>query len=209
MGIHACLIVSHTPLKATPTSWSDGQSSPNMLPIGSLPAHESLIVLLTYIDNKNYFKFLQQHGLFKANKPSSRSSFRIGTAERKVLIVFCYYMVLAVVALTTFTISTRNDEVAIRIIAKHFICEQSGFDPEGSCDRSRVEEQGNPVWTTMSYILLGIFPIVNLIYAVNIQELKEHCLMCSSWKKKLLKSSVSDNPSTFTTAVNSKKITSL
>ena len=117
--------------------------------------------------------------------------------------MFCYYAVLAVVALTTFTISTRNDEMSAGIIAKHFICERNGVvDPGRSCDRSHVEGLGNPAWTTMSYILLGIFPIVNLIYAVNVQELREYCT-CGTLKRKLLKLSVSDNPSTSSTAANS------
>ena len=144
---------------------------------------------------------LQQHGLFKANEPDSKSRIKIGTAERKVLIVFCYYIVLAVVALTTFTISTRNDDLTVRRILEYFTCEQGGHDPEDPCSRSGFEELSNPAWTTMSYILLGMFPVVNLIYAVNVQELKAFCRSCGG--KKWLHFSVSDNPSTASSAANS------
>ncbi len=147
---------------------------------------------------------LQQHGLFRANEPESKSAFRIGTAERKVLIVFCYYIVLAVVALTTFTLTTRNDEVTVKRIFLYFVCEQKGHNPDDPCSRSDFEELTYPAWTTMSYILLGMFPIVNLIYAVNIQELKDFC-QCGTRLCKF-KISFSDNPSTSVTGVNSSTL---
>ena len=120
------------------------------------------------------------------------------------MIVFCYYILLAVVALTTFTIATRNGGLAITRIFEYFTCEQEGHIP-GKCDekRSRFQELSNPAWTTMSYILLGMFPMVNLIYAVNIQELKAFC-QCCSWKR--LTFSVSENPSTASSALNSSTL---
>ena len=155
---------------------------------------------------KKFFFFFQQHGLFKANKPDSKNRFKIGTAERKVLIVFCYYVILAVVALTTFTISTRNGDLTARRIFEYFTCEQNGHDPDEPCSRSNFEELTNPAWTTLSYMLLGMFPIVNLIYAVNVEELKAFCQCSGRGKTGRLKFSISDNPSTGSTAFNSSTL---
>ena len=55
-------------------------------------------------------------------------------------------------------------------------CETTGVDnPENSCDRLRnlFEALTYPGLTSISYILLGIFPAVNLILAVNVKEIKQ------------------------------------
>ena len=54
-------------------------------------------------------------------------------------------------------------------------CETTGVDPENSCDRLRnlFAALTYPGLTSISYILLGIFPAVNLILAVNVKEIKQ------------------------------------
>lgn len=141
--------------------------------------------------------FMQQHGLFRQNQ--SQSPFKIGAAERKLLIVFCYYVVLAVISLTSFTMSTRDASAIATHTLEYFLCEQGGHNPETPCSRAAIDEMTDPVISTMSYILLGLFPIVNLVYALNVQELKEHC----RWCRKGVKFIHSDAPSTASSAVNS------
>ena len=105
----------------------------------------------------------------------SKHPFKIGAAERKILIIFCYYVLLGVIALTSFTVATRNGTLFANAVADYWRCEIAGVDPENSCDRLRdsFEELTYPGLTSISYILLGIFPAVNLIFAVNIKELKQ------------------------------------
>lgn len=145
---------------------------------------------------------MQQHGLF-VNK-YSKSPLKIGTAERKLLIVFCYYVLLAVIALTAFTLSTKNLSQSVKFILKHFDCERDGHNTSNPCSRSEFEELNNAALTTFSYILLGLFPIVNLVYAVNIQELKVYC-QCFR-KKATSKFSNSNDVSTLNSAVNSSTL---
>ena len=54
-------------------------------------------------------------------------------------------------------------------------CEIAGVDPENSCDKLRdvFEALTYPGLTSISYFLLGIFPAVNLTFAVNIEEIKQ------------------------------------
>ena len=123
--------------------------------------------------------FLQQNGLFKAKQ--AKSPYKIGTAEKKLLVIIFYYVLLAVLALTTFTISTRNAITIIKEILLYFICERDGINPSQPCDRSRFEGFNNPVPGTLSFILLGLFPCVNLIFTVNVKELREKiepCVTC-------------------------------
>ena len=112
---------------------------------------------------------LQQHGLFRAKQ--SKNPFKVGTAERKLLIIFCYYVVLGVIALTTFTVTTRNVELFTEELGQYFLCEAVG--PEDPCDRSGFEELTHPELVAVSYVLLGIFPVFNVVFAVNVNELKQ------------------------------------
>ena len=116
---------------------------------------------------------MQQHGLFRENQ--SKSLFKISTAERKLLIVFCYYVLLAVISLSSFTTSTRNIPERTRTALSYFSCEQGGHDPEAPCSRAEMESKNNSVVGTLTFVVMGLFPVVNLVYAVNIQELKEYC----------------------------------
>ena len=98
------------------------------------------------------------------------------------MIVFFYYVVLAVEALTTFTIATRDSPLFAENLLNFFSCEQRGHNPDRPCTRD-FEKYNLPVLTTLAYILLGVFPVVNLIYAVNIQELKALCTKCKAKAK--------------------------
>ena len=123
---------------------------------------------MSFVLISTVFSFPQQHGLFRIKRSKG-----LDTAERKILIIFCYYVILGVIALTTFTLSTKNSESVANGIVGYFGCESSG--PQTPCDRSGFEPQLNPVLDCLSYILLGLFPAVNLVFAVNVKELKQWC----------------------------------
>ena len=82
---------------------------------------------------------------------------------------------MGVVALTAFTITTRNGRLFAEAIAAYWRCETAGVNPENSCDRLKgsFQQMSNPGLTSASYILLGIFPAVNLVFAVNVREIKQ------------------------------------
>lgn len=128
----------------------------------------------------------------------SNNPFKFGTAEKKLLVVFCYYIILATVALTTFTVVTRNASNYIKNIQRYFLCEQGGYDPNNPCSHD-FRRQSYPSLTTLSYVLLGLFPVVNLIYAINLKEMKEIFQKMKLNKKNKAHGS-SDTPSTGSTA---------
>ena len=131
----------------------------------------------------------------------SKQPFKIGTAERKILIIFCYYVLLATIALTTFTVTTRNVGQFAAAVADNWQCELTGVDPENPCNelRASLEDITYPELTSCSYILLGLFPVVNLVFAVNISELKQKL---KTWCSQLptAKFYLSEEPSTSSTA---------
>ena len=60
------------------------------------------------------------------------------TAERKILVVFHYYIVLTVIAVTAYTLSNRNGDTIKEELTKYFLCESIG--PESPCDTSAYRD---------------------------------------------------------------------
>ena len=95
---------------------------------------------------------------------------KLHSAEVKVLIISCYYAILAVVIITTFTVHKIQDlEQLISDITNYFACEATGTLRD--CDKPSVELYRRGI-SLVSFPLVGLFPVVNLIYVLNIQELK-------------------------------------
>ena len=103
---------------------------------------------------------------------SSKTPVKLGTAEKKVLIVFLYYVILGVVSLVSFGISARTGSMFSSALKSYFVCESTNA---GNCDDERAAAARNtfPGLTNASYILLALYPLVNLVYAFNFNELKE------------------------------------
>ena len=96
-----------------------------------------------------------------------KTPIKIGPAERKILLVFLYYISLGAVALTSFTLATKYLSHNVAATLQYFDCEKSGRN--STCD---LVVKQFPMVTLTSYVLLGLFPTINLVFAVNIRELK-------------------------------------
>ena len=92
-----------------------------------------------------------------------------------------YYLGLAAAAITSNTINSKNPSMLIDNIQTYFFCEQGGHNASNPCSRSEIENQNHPSLEVISHLMVAIFPLVNLLYAVNIQELKE---LSRKWFKK-------------------------
>lgn len=138
-----------------------------------------------------YVQSFQHHGIFKPKE--TKFPIAIGTAERKILFALCYYLVLSVFALTSFTLGTRNGGTFAEQLFNHFACERNGQDPENPnlCDRNDFRQLSNPEVTAVVFILLSLFPVVNLVYALNVMELMEKCNMCRRSRAKTTLSTMS------------------
>ena len=91
----------------------------------------------------------------------------LGTAERKILLVFLYYITLGVFVLTSFTLATKNLNQNAHAVIEYFDCEKNGRN--NACS---IATQQNPVVILIAQVLLGLFPVINLVFAVNVQEIK-------------------------------------
>ena len=94
-----------------------------------------------------------------------------------------YYILVTVFSLTSFTLATRNSGPFVMQLQAYFACEGRGHDPDNPCDRNNFRQLAYPGVATTSFILLDLFPVVNLLYVLNIRELKDKCKMCSLTEK--------------------------
>ena len=105
-----------------------------------------------------------------------------GTAEKKLLILLFYFEILASFSLTTYTLNSRYFGEFVQSISEFFICEQSGHNVENPCSRSGITRYGFPWISALTYFIFGSFPIINLTYALKIQDKKKLC--CSKGRRR-------------------------
>ena len=83
--------------------------------------------------------------------------------------------------MTTFTIVTRNYDSLFRATLDYFECEKSGRN--STC--SRNNDLHHATVSIMTFLLLGLFPAVNLMFAVNIRDVKTLLNLIKSKSKSL------------------------
>ena len=108
---------------------------------------------------------MQHQGLFRSK--IKKTPIKIGTAERKILVVFLYYVSLGAVALTAFTLAIKYLDYNITEIFNYFDCQKSGFN--NTCEFNIKQF---PTVAVAAYVLLGLHPSINLVYALNVKEIK-------------------------------------
>ena len=67
----------------------------------------------------------------------------------------------------------RNYSKFAEELREYFFCEAAGI-PRSTCERS-FERLAVNVALAIGYALLGLYPIVSLIYVVNVEELRAGC----------------------------------
>ena len=89
------------------------------------------------------------------------------SAEVKMLIICCYYIILGLGASLAFTISSAYLNSLQNELQDYFECEECGIDSGQTCDRSQYERFINPALITIGYSLFALYPVVTLIYIVR------------------------------------------
>ena len=77
--------------------------------------------------------------------------------------------------LTAFADFSRKFDLLQERLAKYFACERFGHDPSNPCDRQPFEETLSSGLIILSYGFHGTLPLVNLVFAVNFNDLKAKC----------------------------------
>ena len=103
----------------------------------------------------------------------STTPVRIGTAERKILIVFVYNLITGFWAVVNFMLLTRDAPQFAEELGNYFHCEAMPF-PGQPCTRG-YRQYSHPVVTSIALVLLGLLSVVNLIFVID-----------TKWAKNLL-----------------------
>ena len=103
-----------------------------------------------------------------------------GQAERKLLIIFVYVVVVVIVHLSYFAAELSGFEDYQLKIAVYFACETTVGDggPNSTCNRSPFEDLTSGGNEIAFYILFGLLPLVFMVYVVNVEDLKKIWSKC-------------------------------
>ena len=118
-----------------------------------------------------YLFNFQHHGLFKAK--GSRNPFSFGTAEKKLLIVSFYYVVLVVIGLLSFSLAHKCGGPLQKELQRYFICESQGHNPDNPCDRSQFEQLNYSAVFILSISMILLAPVIDFVFIVKVQLLKK------------------------------------
>ena len=113
------------------------------------------------------------------------------TAKIKLLVIFSYYFLYLAITQTALTISLRNQPKFEARLATYFSCELTGMVPGKTCERS-FERLTDSAAIAISFLILGLYPMVNLVFVVNVKELK---MCCGKQRERFSNSTTSQNGS--------------
>ncbi len=102
-----------------------------------------------------------------------RQHLRMNKAEIRILIALCYYFLLGFFMLTAITIPATNRPSFIADISDYFLCESTGADSNKDVCARNFERFNSRMVLIAALLIVGMFPVVNLIYVLNVQEIKK------------------------------------
>lgn len=155
-----------------------------ILPITILTEVGMTLLLFTFWDVRKNHSYSFRKAL-KQRKKKGLQCLKIGSGEKKIVIVLLYYVLLVEFSLMAFSLATRNLGQFRTAVAINFQCESSGLTPlvaDGdeatpTCDasRSQLEALKFPWVNLVAYMLLVLFPVINFTYVIKFRVLKKWC----------------------------------
>lgn len=92
--------------------------------------------------------------------------------EIKISVILIYFSLFLGTSQTALTFVIRNIPSYVSELETYFLCESSGQLPGKVCERS-FQRLGWEIVIVIAYIILGCYPVVQLIYVVNMKDLKQ------------------------------------
>ena len=96
------------------------------------------------------------------------------------MLLFAYYIILVAVSITSYSLAISGTSGIKDAITKEFTCEwfPRPHDPNFKCPKDYLTANIADELSVMTFILLGLFPCLNLLYAINFTEIKSKCHAC-------------------------------
>ena len=104
----------------------------------------------------------------------SKNHAPLGSVEKKILIVFCYYLLLGIMSLASIQLNATTNKSLVKSIALYFGCESTA---QQNCDTYRTDALKFTYHevTDAAYVLVALFPLMNLVYAFNFGKWTNLC----------------------------------
>ena len=129
-----------------------------------------------------FFPYTLQH-MSSHNLHRSTNKVRLSPAERKVLVVFVYYLFLGVLQLSTFSLNVKDIDEDIRALRNYFQCQRSGVDLSCSLNARFID-----YWSLFTFIVLVLFPVINLYFTIKLRSVYFLCNSCKNYRLTLFHS---------------------
>ncbi|KAL5515466.1 hypothetical protein EMCRGX_G000636 [Ephydatia muelleri] len=168
-------IVDHFPPVICVTTSGDAAYYTLALPVSFIIAIGTSLLILVLVTIVKHTRAVKRR--------SAKEGF-VGTAEMKIFIVFCYYVLIGSAALAAFTLNATTSASFVKKINQYFACKANGDSDMCDDERSAYERFTYPEIGTASFILLGFLPAVNLVYVLSCDNLKRICIFCNKWIRK-------------------------
>ena len=120
---------------------------------------------------------MQHQGIFHTK---TKNSLNISTAEKKILIALCYYVIFAVFMLVYFGLFTADTDLFIKTLEAYFHCEALGhlLNQTSQCDPKEYQQYIYPELATTTYFLMGFITTANLTFVINWSTVAKFCSQC-------------------------------
>ena len=99
----------------------------------------------------------------------------MNAAKLKLVIIFVYFSITSIFSLTAYTTVAKESAEFKRKLALYFRCESQGVQPDRICEKEFGRLSGD-ILVAMIYVFFGFYSVVNLVYVVNIREIKRKIL---------------------------------
>ena len=116
--------------------------------------------------------------------------------------IFVYYILLGILDIIAYTYAITVKESVGNAVEDNLQCESLRTDPDYVCDRDFTSIRLAGVFAIVTYILLGLFTLVNLLFAMNLNEIKIKFVRwfpnfgSETFRSRTLSTSVIDGPET-------------
>ena len=109
--------------------------------------------------------------------------------QSKVLLIVIYFFLFLLESQVAFTFALREAPEFRQALGDYFMCE--AFGVTRMCNRSTYfDRTAGQAAVTIGYVILGFYPVVNLMFFVDIKEIKRKV---RKWLKMPVEDSVANN----------------
>jgi len=100
---------------------------------------------------------------------------KFSVPEVKILIITCYFIVFGITSLVNISFTVRNGDIILFKLLVYFTCQTAGYNGTDTCvgERDELESYLKPELNAASYILLSFIPWLNLLFAVQVKDVKK------------------------------------